>query len=466
MGYKPCLNKQTLTVFGCALATWLVACTPPNLSRPVVTPGFTDSRVSQPDYLVAFQSEVPAWLRPRLQRAVLPEKGLYLVHQPDPVWIEHLAQLPEVKYVEAVESYQLPDENYQPVPDLSQAFLLQSFVPNDSEYRFQWNMRAIKMEAAWEIRTQAKEVTVAVVDSGVDPDHPDLKPHLLPLEDVWNEFGGDDILVGRFSGVTLDFKGRDGNGHGTHVSGVIAGVLNNAEGVAGIAGGGVKLLPIKTTNLQGATDSVVLVEGIKRAIDRGADVINLSLGSLSASQRNRSRSLEQVIQLAQERGITVVAATGNESQRNNSRITGVTLPAAYPGVIAVGAFTENGDVADYSNGGPELDLLAPGGDGSLDSGGFPILSTWPTYAAFESLTRRVNTLNYAVNVGTSMAAPHVSGVAALLIGQEPNLSPAQIRAKLIASADDMLKPGFDNDSGYGKLNALKALEATGDAPRL
>lgn len=398
---------------------------------------------------------------------LLPEQQVYSLTLPPhqkslQAWRQQLSQTQGVGFVEDVVNYQLnPLEDLQPVSSAQQAqmgFSTLDLTPNDPQFRFQWNMRSIGMEKAWDITTSASQITVAVIDSGVDPDHPDLKPHLLPMEDIWGEFSGLDRVVNRSTGETIDFSGRDGNGHGTHVAGVISAVLNNNQGVAGIAGGGVKLLPIKVTNLAGATDSVLLVEALKRAIDKGADVINMSIGTLSAREQTLSRSLETAIDLARQRGILVIAAAGNESDRSAGSIEGVTIPASYPDVIAVGAFTESGTIANYSNGGPELDILAPGGESSD-----PILSTWPTYPTLENLQRRVRTLNYAMASGTSMAAPHVTAVAALLLAREPNLTPAQIRARLIATAQDMGPVGYDPDSGYGRLNAERALRSTGDA---
>lgn len=393
-----------------------------------------------------------------------PEKRLYrLEAQGDAQNLQRqLQQLPQVHHAEQELSYALPEVNAHSAPPLLSDFSLQAFRPNDVDFDFQWNMSAIQMEEAWKLSRGSREVTVAVIDSGVDPEHPELKDVLLPLEDVWGELGGSDILVGRRSKTVLNFKGRDGNGHGTHVAGVIGAMLNNREGVAGIAGGGVKILPVKVTNLLGTTNSTLLVEGIRRAVAQNVDVINLSIGTLGGDNPDLSTVLKDVVDDATAKGIVVVAATGNESERQSQRISGVSFPAAYDNVIAVGASNSQQRVAHYSNGGPQIDLLAPGGEGDLERGGTPILSTWPTYASFEYLRRRVRTLNYATASGTSMAAPHVSGVVALLLSQQPELSPQQVRSRLVATADDILQPGFDNDSGYGLLNAYRALKATGD----
>lgn len=430
-------------------------------------------------YLVAFYNDVPDWVQPYVVRAVMKSRGLYIVHPPDQQFVERLKAHESVKFCEEERHYKTPLIQSKPLSSeqiqalKSQGGVSQKrhssfqtqFVPNDSEYDFQWNMRAIRMEQAWDIRRNASDIIVAVIDSGVDPNHPDLQQNLLPLEDIWNEFSGSDRLLNRRTRELFDYAGRDGNGHGTHVAGVIGAVLSNAEGVAGIAGSSVKILPIKVTNLQGETSAALLVEAIQRAIDRGARVINLSIGSVGADQ-GLSRSLSLALEAALDEGITIVAASGNESERSRNIVTPVSLPAAFPGIVSVGAFLENNDVADYSNGGEDLDLLAPGGSGDLDSNGFPIVSTWPTYPTYEFLIGQVNTLSYAGISGTSMATPHVSAVAALLLAQEPDLTPQQVRSRLIATATDVGPVGFDEDSGYGFLNAQKALQATGDGPAL
>jgi subtilisin family serine protease len=277
----------------------------------------------QPAALKALQAQ---GLKSRL---IVPEQRLYSLELPsgaDPSsWQKRLSGQTGVDFVETVKAYQLPPEHFSPVTGglpFKSGFGIQDLKPNDPQYSFQWNMRSIGMEKAWDLSTSAREVTVAVIDSGVDPDHPDLKAHLLPLEDIWGEFAGSDKVANRVTGETFDFGGRDGNGHGTHVAGIIGAVLNNATGVAGIAGGGVKILPIKVTNLTGATDSVLLVEAVKRAIDRGADVINMSIGTLSARDPALSQSLQAVIELARQNQIIVVAASGNESERSDERVEG------------------------------------------------------------------------------------------------------------------------------------------------
>lgn len=424
-----------------------------------------------PRYLVAFYDAIPDWIQPYVVRKVMEKHHLYIIQPPDAEFIARVKADAGVRFCEAEKQYKTPIIQAQPlsqsqIDSLSRHHHFKTqFVPDDTAYDLQWNMRAIGMEKAWDLRKDAQDIVVAVIDSGVDPDHPDLQGNLLPLEDIWGEFSGSDRLLNRRTREVFDFAGRDGNGHGTHVAGVIGAILNNNEGVAGIAGQKVKILPIKVTNLQGETSAALLVEAIQRAIDKKARVINMSIGAVGADQ-GISRGLSLALDAARQQGVVIVAASGNESDRANKTVADVSLPAAYPGVVSVGAFLEDGTLANYSNGGDALDILAPGGNGGLGRSGFPVISTWPTYPAFEFLTNRVTTLSYAGISGTSMATPHVSAVAALILAQEPELTPQQVRSRLIATATDFGPVGFDADSGYGLLNAEKALVARGDGSRL
>lgn len=435
----------------------------------------TDTAESAPEsahYLVAFYEEIPDWVKPYVVRQVMKKHHLYIINPPDADFVTRLKADVGVRFCELERHYKTPIIQAQPLSQ-KQMQALQSargdfkaqFIPDDTAYELQWNMQAIGMEKAWDIRKDAQDIIVAVIDSGVDPEHPDLQGNLLPVEDIWGEFSGNDRLFNRRTRQLFNFAGRDGNGHGTHVTGVIGAILNNGEGVAGIAGQKVKILPIKVTNLKGETTAALLVEAILRAIEKKARVINMSIGAIGADQ-GISRGLALALDMALEQGITIVAASGNESERTSNKVTDVSLPAAYPGVVSVGAFLVSGDIADYSNGGATLDILGPGGSGGLGRSGMPVISTWPTYPAYEFLTARVTTLSYAGISGTSMATPHVSAVVALMLAQEPDLTPQQVRSRLIATATDIGPLGFDVDSGYGILNAEKALLAKGDGPRL
>lgn len=361
--------------------------------------------------------------------------------------IETLEKSGLVEYAEANPGFSLPasEANFR----LAQT----TAAPDDLYYDRQWNLSQAQVDRAWTRVKGNPGITIAVIDSGVDPNHPDLVDSLEPLEDVYKEEKGSDFFRQFVSGPPVNFDGRDGNGHGTHVTGIIAATLDNGIGVAGIAGGGVRILPIKATDYAGRTDAATLTAAFQRALDRGADVINISIGGPVAKT---TRALNDMVALALLRGIPVVAASGNDSQRLQGNIEVLSVPAALPGVIAVGAHTEFGQVAHYSNGGPEIDLVAPGGGGrdTALKQGRQIWSTWPVYPTAGTNTQS----GYAWASGTSMACPHVTGVIALMLALEPGMSPAQIRSRLIASADDIGLTGFDEATGYGKLNAYRALQ--------
>lgn len=321
--------------------------------------------------------------------------------------------------------------------------------PNDTFYGLQWNASSIDADKAWAITTGNKNVTVAVIDSGVDPDHPDLADNLLPLVDMLTESGESDVYRSGFNEV--DYTGKDGNGHGTHVTGILGASINNNRGVAGIAGN-IKILPIKAANYEGNTSASIITKSILKAIDSGVRVINLSIGG---PKSEGTQALKDAVELAISKNIVFVSATGNESDRRNGIITEITVPAAYPGVIAVASVTKANKVASYSNGGEETEIAAPGGGGPASEGD-KIYSTWPTYRTYEGYRAGI-TGPYATLSGTSMSCPHVSAVAALLLSREPNLTAQQVRIRILSTATDVETKGFDNATGFGKLNAYKAL---------
>lgn len=321
--------------------------------------------------------------------------------------------------------------------------------PNDTFFPLQWNMGSIGATKAWTITTGSSDVTVAVIDSGVDPDHPDLQDNLLPLIDVLAESGEVDVYS--FGNNSVDYTGKDGNGHGTHVTGVIGALINNAKGVAGLAGN-VKILPIKAANFDGSTSASIITKSIIKAIENNVRVINLSIGG---PKSEGTQALKDAVDLAISKGIVFISATGNESARATGFIEAVTVPAAYPNVIAVSAVTERDKVANYSNGGPEVEIAAPGG-GGLATEGKKIYSTWPTYVTFEGYRAGIRG-PYAYLSGTSMSCPHVSAAAALLFSRYPNMTGQQVRVRLLSTAKEIGQNGFDSNVGYGKLDVYDAL---------
>lgn len=249
-------------------------------------------------------------------------------------------------------------------------------------------------------------------------------------------------FVAGYDFINSDSHPNDDEGHGTHVAGTIAQTTNNSLGVAGIAFN-TSLMPVKILGADGGGSYQQIVDGIYYAVNNGAQIISMSLGGPSAAQ-----ILEDALAYAKTNGVTVIAACGN------SNSSSCDYPAAYNSyVIAVGATQYNETRAPYSSYGSSLDIVAPGGNTSLDqnSDGFVdgvlqnTFSDTPVDWA------------YWFYQGTSMATPHVSGVAALLLAKEPGLTPAQIRDKLQTTAEDLGASGWDNIYGWGLLDAEAAL---------
>ena len=279
----------------------------------------------------------------------------------------------------------------------------------------QWELRGLGGPALWSV-PGAEGITVAVVDSGVDDEHPDLAGSVLPGYDLVSP-GGD--------------GSDDLDGHGTHVAGVIAAAQGDGVGIAGLRPG-TAVLPVRVLDENGDGFASHVAQGITLAADGGADVINLSLGSAQ-----RSTAVANAVQYALDQGVTVVVASGN------ARLDGdpVMYPASQPGVVAVAATGRNGLVAPYSSTTTNLAVAAPGTD---------ILSTVPD--------------GWALSSGTSMAAPHVSAVVAAMLAVRPSLTPAQVRATLMSTAADIAPAGTDRSTGAGAVQPVAALRALGASP--
>jgi len=274
----------------------------------------------------------------------------------------------------------------------------------------QWDLAAMRTPEAWP-RATGGGATVAVVDTGVDSAHPDLAGQVLP---------GADFITGVEGPIT------DPNGHGTHVAGIIAAAAGNGEGIAGVAPGA-RILPIRVLGANGGGYLSDAANGIVYAADHGADVINLSISSTTSID-----AMTNAIAYARSRGVVVVAAAGN-MRANGSPAS---YPAADPGVIAVAATDSADRVASYSNAGDYVDVAAPG---------TAVLSTFP--GGYRRLS------------GTSMAAPHVAGLAALVRAADRALGPDQVEQVIESSAADLGAPGRDDDYGYGRVDAAAALAA-------
>ncbi|MCG8349480.1 MAG: S8 family peptidase [Chloroflexales bacterium] len=281
--------------------------------------------------------------------------------------------------------------------------------PNDPAVSQQWALGNIQAYDAWDTTTGG-EIRIAILDTGVDGGHPDLSGKVLP----------------GYNALTGDGNTRDDNGHGTAVAGLIAASADNGVGVAGICWG-CRILPIKVLNNQGSGNDANVARGIRWAVDNGARVINMSLGGTDDSQ-----ILRDAVDYATSRNVLIVASSGNERQEGNQP----NYPAAYPGVVAVGATGNTDVVTGFSNTGDYLDLTAPG------------VGLWTTLPEGR----------YGPPNGTSFASPYVSGVAGLVITLRGDLGTLDLECILEASADDKGPAGRDAEYGWGRLNALRAVQ--------
>jgi len=295
------------------------------------------------------------------------------------------------------------------------------WVPNDPYWTNQWGPQKIEADWAWNITTGSATVLVAIVDTGIDYTHPDLAANYAPLGFDW---------------VNMDADPRDDFGHGTHCAGIVAAVLNNSIGVAGLAQ--VRIMSEKVLDSGGYGYWDWVANGIIHATDSGADIISMSLGGYGDSEL-----VHEAVKYAYDSGVLVVAAAGNDNTNMKS------YPAGYDEVIAVAATDQYDNKAYFSNWGDWIELAAPGVD---------IYSTMPTY--WVTMNNYGFPMNYAYMSGTSMACPHVSGLAALVRSLHPEKSRDWLRLWLRYAADDLGNPGFDVYYGYGRINARKAVEQT------
>ncbi|MGB9439933.1 MAG: S8 family serine peptidase [Desulfobacterales bacterium] len=330
-------------------------------------------------------------------------------------------------------------------------------VPNDPQYPQQWHYPLINLPQSWDVTTGSNTVIVAVIDSGVLLNHPDLENRLTSdgydfISDPARSWDGDGI------DPDPDDPGDGSPGrssfHGTHVSGTIAAETNNIIGVAGVTWS-TRIMPLRAIGQGGGTDFDIL-QAVRYAAgfenDSGtlpaqkADIINLSLGGSSYSP-----VAEELFAAVRGAGITVVAAAGNSASNTPF------YPAAYEGVLSVSAVDIRKDPAQYSNFGTTIDLAAPGGDNTADinADGFPdgVLSTCGTDPT------GVIEFVYCFFQGTSMAAPHVAGVVALMKAIYPSLTPGELDILLANGliTEDLGPAGRDDQFGHGLIDAFGAL---------
>jgi serine protease len=313
--------------------------------------------------------------------------------------------------------------------------------PNDPQYKFQWHMRQIGMPEAWKL-ADGGGVIVAVLDTGVAYEDFQTFHELPDLKGL--------TFVDGYDFVDNDSHANDDHGHGSHVTGTIAQMTHNGVGVTGIARN-VRIMPLKVLSASGSGSVAGIADAIRYAADKGAKVINMSLGGPFPS-----RALKNAVAYAHKKGVTVVCAAGNESRGS------VGYPAAYPGAVAVSATQFDESITFYSNYGKAIDVAAPGGNTRVDQNG----DGMPDGVLQNTIKIGDPTQDdYFGYMGTSMASPHVAGVAALIVG-EGVTDPAMVEKILKDTARHPTNQTYNKDRyGAGIIDApaaiLKARAGTG-----
>jgi len=314
-------------------------------------------------------------------------------------------------------------------------YIVHAFMsPNDPYYSYQWHMPKINTGPAWDLAT-GTGVVVAIVDCGVAYEN-------------YGQFGQAPDLAGTnfvpgYDFINNDSHPNDDNGHGTHVAGTVAQTTNNNLGVTGVAFN-CTIMPVKVLDSFGNGSLTTVANGVTWAADHGADVINMSLGASFSSS-----TLQNAVIYAYNLGVTIVCAAGNSGNSIPQ------YPASYTQCISVSATRYDNTRPSYSSYGSGVDICAPGGDTSVDQNGDGYVDGVLQQTFGSSYT----SWGYYFYQGTSMASPHVAGVAALLLSYDPTLTPQQVRDAMQNTATDLGSSGWDQYYGWGLVNAYAALQS-------
>ena len=415
---------------------------------------------SQPEVMVRFRPGVKvsdirklaARTNDRLEDEIETVNGLVSIDDLDNADAETVAaqyrQMHDVLYAEPVFEIQLDEQLFKEKEVIRVLRESDDNLPNDPQFADQWALNNLGQDGgksradidalkAWQKTHGSSDVVVAVLDTGVDYSHTDLAANMWIRPDNIPQYSDDEL------GTFNDLQGfdananapdpMDDNGHGTHCSGIIGAEGNNDEGIAGV-NWDVEIMPLKFLGRGGYGTTKDAIEAINYAIDRKQKGVNLRVINASWGSTSYSKALEDAIRAAGENGILFVAAAGNATTNNDKRPH---YPSNYdlPNVISVASLDRNDSLSSFSNfGAKTVHIAAPGRE---------ILSTWLGD-------------QYREASGTSMAAPQVSGVAALIVASEPDISVEKLRERILKSVDkiDSLNGKVANS---GRINAAKAL---------
>ncbi len=355
---------------------------------------------------------------------------------------------------------------------------LEERIPNDpylysksswgQGYQDQWGHWKVGLtpmgggKSAWDIETGEKNsVVVAMVDTGLDYIHPEIAKKNVwintketPGNGVDDDKNGfvDDVIGWNF--IENNNNPWDNDGHGTFTAGIIAATIHNGEGIAGI-NRGVKIMPLRALNFLGRGSGSHIVQALVYAADNGARIANISIEQL---ETEKSQALQWAVDYAYKKGVLVVVAAGNQGHD-----TAAISPSGLEHVITVAATDHDDKRMGFSNWGKYIKMSAPGEEIlSLRARRTDLLVMAGSKEYQAGRAFLGSDAKYYHATGTSFSAPFVTGVASLILAKNPKLTAAQVERMLLMSADDIEAPGWDQFTGYGRLNARKALEADPD----
>jgi len=371
----------------------------PEQTRPSANSPSGSGELVPGEVLVKFKSDAP----PAGVRAALSAQDVRTVGEVPALGVQRL-RVPEGREMAIIAALR-----HHPLVEYAEPnYIIRAVLdPNDPFFAYQWSLTRIGAPQAWDVTTGSSDLTITIVDSGIDLDHPDLSGKIIP---------GYDYLNG-------DWDPDDDYGHGTHVAGIAAAWTNNGLGVAGVSWGA-RLMALKVLDAGGSGTYADVASAVTYAANHGAKIINLSLGGDYDSQ-----TLHDAVIYAHNAGCVLAAATGNDGG------SVVLYPAQYAEALAVAATGSTDQRAWFSNYGPEVDVAAPG------------VGIYSTYLGG----------GYTSMDGTSMAAPHVAGLAALIWSEYPGYTNDQVEGRIERTALDLGAAGWDRYYGYGRIDAQAAL---------